>query len=161
MTITRRHLLAGAGVVVGGAALGLHEPFPASAATTLPTPTASGIEHVVVVMMENRSFDHYLGWLPGARGRQSGLTYVDRYGVPHGTHHLKDYQGCAHPDPDHSFEGGRVEYNGGRCDGWLKAGDNDAFAIGYYTDADLAFYGRAARDWTVCDNYFSAILAET
>ncbi|GAA2165180.1 hypothetical protein GCM10009845_22130 [Pedococcus bigeumensis] len=111
--------------------------------------------------MENRSFDHYLGWLPGARGKQAGLTYIDRYGVPHGTHHLKDYQGCAHPDPDHSFEGGRVEYNDGRCDGWLKAGDNDTFAIGYYTDADLAFYGKAARDWTVCDNCFSAILAET
>lgn len=162
MTITRRHLLAGAGAALGGVALGLPESSPASAAsTTLPNPTASGIEHVVVVMMENRSFDHYLGWLPGARGRQAGLTYVDRYGVPHVTHHLTDYQGCAHPDPDHSFEGGRVEYNDGRCDGWLKAGDNDSFAIGYYTDADLAFYGKAARDWTVCDNYFSAILAET
>lgn len=147
---------------MGGAALGLPDTSTASAASTvLPDPTHSGIEHVIVVMMENRSFDHYLGWLPGARGKQAGLTYTDRYGIPHGTHHLTDFQGCAHPDPDHSFEGGRVEYNGGRCDGWLKAGDNDTFAIGYYTDADLAFYGRAARDWTVCDNYFSAILAET
>jgi phospholipase C len=32
----------------------------------LPTPAASGIEHIVVVMMENRSFDHLLGWLPNA-----------------------------------------------------------------------------------------------
>lgn len=162
MSITRRHLLAGAGAALGGAALGLPDNASAAAAVTvLPDPNRSGIEHVVVVMMENRSFDHYLGWLPGARGKQAGLTFTDRYGVPHNTHHLTDYQGCAHPDPDHSFEGGRVEYNNGRCDGWLKAGDNDTFAIGYYTDADLAFYGQAARDWTVCDNYFSAILAET
>ena len=60
-------------------------------------------------MMENRSFDHYLGWLPGADGKQAGLTYVDRDGVAARTHHLTDYQGCAHPDPDHSFEGGRVQ----------------------------------------------------
>lgn len=162
MSISRRHLLAGAGAALGATALGLPDSSPAAGASTiLPDPAHSGIEHVVVVMMENRSFDHYLGWLPGARGKQAGLTYTDRYGVQHSTHHLTDYQGCAHPDPDHSFEGGRVEYNNGRCDGWLKAGDNDTFAIGYYTDADLAFYGKAARDWTVCDNYFSAILAET
>ena len=163
MEITRRHVLSGAGAVLGGAVLGVTtEPATATAAAApLPSPESSGIDHVVVVMMENRSFDHYLGWLPGARGRQAGLTYTDRYGTAHKTHHLTDYQGCAHPDPDHSFEGGRVELNGGQCDGWLRAGENDVFAIGYYTDADQAFYGRAARDWTVCDNYFSAIMAET
>ena len=164
MEITRRQVLSGAGAAAGAAALGaLASPAGAApaGATALPTPDRSGIDHVVVVMMENRSFDHFLGWVPGARGRQAGLTYVDRYGIPHGTHHLTDFQGCGHPDPDHSFEGGRVQYNNGRCDGFLRSGDNDEFAIGYYTDADLAFYGRAARDWTMCDNYFSAILAET
>ena len=166
MEITRRQLIAGTGAAVGASALGVPALSAAAAtasssSTALPAPQQSGIDHIVVVMMENRSFDHYLGWLPGARGRQGGLSYVDRYGVTHQTYHLADFQGCAHPDPDHSFEGGRVEYNGGKCDGWLKAGDNDTFAIGYYTDADLAFYGKAARDWTVCDNYFSAILAET
>lgn len=163
MEITRRQVLTGAGAAVGGAVLGsTGSASPACAAgPALPGPGSSGIDHVVVVMMENRSFDHYLGWLPGARGHQAGLTYTDRYGVAHTTHHLTDHQGCAHPDPDHSFEGGRVEYDNGRCDGWLRAGNNDEFAIGYYTDADLAFYGRAARDWTVCDNYFSAIMAET
>ena len=127
----------------------------------LPAPHESGIDHVVVVMMENRSFDHFWGWLPGADGRQAGLSYTDRQGVLHSTHHLRDFQGCAHPDPDHSYEGGRIELNHGRCDGWLRAGANDAFAIGYYTDGDLPFYGRAARQWTACDRYFSAIMAET
>jgi len=127
----------------------------------LPPPEESGIDHVVVVMMENRSFDHYLGWVPGANGRQAGLVYTDSRGVPHTTSHWPEFQGCAHPDPDHSFEGGRVQYNGGRCDGWLRSGENDEYSIGYYTDADLAFYRGAARDWTVCDNYFAAIMAET
>jgi phospholipase C len=134
---------------------------PSAGQAQLPPPADSGIDHIIVVMMENRSFDHYLGWLPGADGRQSGLTYVDRDGVRHGTYHLEDAQGCGHPDPDHSFEGGRVEYNDGRCDGWLRAGQNDIFSIGYYSQQDLAFYGKAAPYWTVCDQYFSAIMAET
>jgi phospholipase C len=66
-----------------------------------------------------------------------------------------------HPDPDHSYDGGRIEFNNGACDGWLRAGQNDDFAIGYYTDADLSFFSGAARDWTVCDQYFSPIMAPT
>ena len=163
MQITRRQVLSGAGAAAAATALGaLTGPTAARASTRgLPSPDRSGIDHVVVVMMENRSFDHFLGWVPGARGTQEGLTYTDRYGIPHRTHHLTDDQGCGHPDPDHSYEGGRVQYNDGRCDGWLRSGDNDEFAIGYYTDTDQAFFGRAARDWTVCDAYFSAVLAET
>jgi phospholipase C len=126
------------------------------------TPEESGISHVVVVMMENRSFDHLLGWLPGADGRQSGLTYTDAQGVAHATRPLApDFQGCGHPDPDHSYTGGRVEYNDGACDGWLRAGSNDDYAIGYYTQADLRFFGQAAPRWTALDRYFASIMAET
>lgn len=128
----------------------------------LPAPGVSGVDHIVVLMMENRSFDHMLGWLDGADGRQGGLRYVDSDGSVHRTHRLApDFQGCGHPDPDHSYEGGRIEFNGGACDGWLRAGDNDEFAIGYYTKRDLPFYGGAAPRWTVCDRYFSAIMAGT
>ena len=129
---------------------------------TLPNPAQSGIEHIVVVTMENRSFDHFLGWLPGADGRQAGLTYLDQNNQPHTTHPLApDYQGCGRSDPDHSYDGGRVEYNGGACDGWLRAGSNDDYAIGYYTRSDLAFLGAATSAWTTCDRYFAAIMAET
>lgn len=38
----------------------------------LPNPTNSGIEHIIVVMMENRSFDHFMGWVTNADGQQSG-----------------------------------------------------------------------------------------
>jgi phospholipase C len=159
--VSRRQLLTGAAAATAAAALADAEMRPAAAATTLPAPSASGIDHIIVLMMENRSFDHYLGWLPGADGKQAGLTYVDRAGVKHRTHHLTDYQGCDHPDPDHSYEGGRVQLDGGRCDGWLRSGANDEYAIGYYTQGDLSFYGHAAPYWTSFDRYFSATMAET
>ena len=125
----------------------------------LPLPEQSGLDHVVLVMMENRSFDHFLGWLPGANGRQAGLRYPDFTGQLQPTHHLTDFQGCPFQDPDHSYQGGRIEYDNGRCDGWLLA--NDIYSIGYYQQSDLAFFGSAAPAWTVCDDYFAAIMAET
>ncbi len=151
---TRRRFVAGAAAAVGAAALG--RPVLGARAAD------PGFDHVVVVMMENRSFDHMLGWLPGADGRQAGLTYTDAAGAPHATHALApDFQGCGHPDPDHSYEGGRVEYDGGACDGWLRAGANDDYAIGYYRQGDLAFLGQAVPQWTTFSRYFAAILAET
>jgi phospholipase C len=126
----------------------------------LPLPASSGIEHVIVVMMENRSFDHFLGWLPGADGRQAGLTYVDANGVVHPTFPLApDFQGCGYRNPDNSYAGGRVEYNDGACDGWLQV--NDAFSIGYYRPEDLPFFGPAALDWMTFDRYFSATMSQT
>ena len=73
--------------------------------------------------MENRSFDHFLGWLPGAR-RQAGRADLHRPLRRAAPHPPPDRlrQGCGHPDPDHSYEGGRIQFNGGRCDGWLRAG---------------------------------------
>jgi phospholipase C len=128
----------------------------------VPNPNNSGIEHIVVMTMENRSFDHILGWLPGADGRQAGLTYLDSAGESHATYPLApDYQGCGHPDPDHSYAGGRVQYDNGACDGFLRSGQNDEYAIGYYTRRDLPFLGPAARSWTVCDRYFSALMGPT
>jgi phospholipase C len=137
----------------------------------LPTPDRSGIEHVVVVTMENRSFDHFMGWLAGANGQQAGLSYSDSAGTAHSTYHLTDYQGCSFLDPGHTYSDGRVQFNGGVANGWLLNGSNslsgtpdqanDIFAIGYYTQGDLSFLGAAAPAWTVCDNYFAAMMAET
>lgn len=112
-------------------------------------------------MMENRSFDHFLGWVPGADGKQAGLTFTDRYAVQHRTFHQRAYASCGFADPDHSYEGGRIEFNGGACDGWLKAGDNDSLAISYYEKSDLKFLGPAAAGWTTFDRYFAATMAET
>jgi phospholipase C len=166
MSPTRRQFLAGALATVGAtAAASTFGPAVADATTaTVTTPPAgatSGIDHIVVLMMENRSFDHYLGWLPGADGRQAGLSYMDRDGVIRSTHHLTDWQGCDFHDPDHSWEGGRIQLNNGKCDGFLLSGENDEFAIGYYTAPDLPFTANAAQAWCTFDRYFSATMAET
>ncbi|MGW4534536.1 alkaline phosphatase family protein [Nocardia sp. NPDC004340] len=158
-TATRRTVLAGAGALALGAVAGSTVGCTPETAS-MPVPAESGIDHIIVVMMENRSFDHYLGWLPGANGKQD-LAFADRNGLVRKTFHLATTQGCEYHDPDHSFEGGRVEFNDGKCDGWLRAGTNDEFSIGYYRKEDLGFYGNAAPAWTVCDNYFAAIMAET
>lgn len=160
--LSRREFLKTAGVAGGGALLlGSVESIFAKT-TTLPKPNKSGIDHIVLVTMENRSFDHFLGWLPNANGIQSGLSFSDTLGNTFPTYQLTDYQGCGHADPDHSYVGGRVQYDGGKCDGFLKtAPPGDTFPIGYYTQSDLAFLGQAAPGWTTLNSYFAAIMAET
>jgi phospholipase C len=134
----------------------------ARARKPVPAPSNMPIDTFVVLMMENRSFDHYLGWLPGADGHQDGLTYTDAQGQGHQTHRLKgDFQGCAHPDPDHSWEGGRQQLDGGRMDGFLRSGSNDSFSIGYYAEEDLPFIPAVAREFTAFDRFFCSLLAST
>lgn len=154
--ITRRDFVAQMAIAAGAAALGCKD-----ATDPGPISEVNSIDHIIVVTMENRSFDHLLGWVPGADGKQSGLSYKDSDGVSHATHHLTDFQGCAFNDPNHSFEGGRTEYNGGACDGWLKTPGNDTYAIGYYEAADLPFLGKAAAEWLVLDRYFCPIMGPT
>jgi phospholipase C len=150
-------------IFVLGAISILAQAVLAQTAPTLPPPDAAGFEHVVVVMMENRSFDHFFGWLPGANGQQADLNYSDSAGTSHPTHYLPpDYQGCGFNDPGHSYTQGRVQYDNGKCDGFLFDGSgNDVYAIGYYGQSDLPFLGSAGPAFTVLDNYFCAIMAET
>lgn len=120
------------------------------------------IKHIVVVMMENRSFDHLLGWLPGADGIQAGLTFVDKNGHPQATHELApDYTGCAFPDPDHSYSGARIEYAGGQMSGFLQTANPGLNAIGYYKQTDLPFRSALALNYLTCDRYFCSILGPT
>jgi phospholipase C len=163
MSINRRQFMRRAAGAVSTAALmgTAGSQRLAGQEQTLPTPEASGIEHIVVVMMENRSFDHLLGWLPGGNGTQAGLSYVDKRGEAHPTFRLNTFVGCSHPDPDHSYAGGRSEYDDGQMDGWLRTSSNDTFSIGYYEEADLPFFSALARNFTTLDNYFPSILSST
>jgi phospholipase C len=141
----------------------LNEAAKAQGGGGLPAPGDIPIDHFVVLMQENRSFDHYLGWLPGADGMQAGLQYPDPEdgGNLKSTHRLQgEYQGCGHSDPDHSWEGGRAQLNGGAMDGFLE-GENDEFAIGYYEEADLPFIPALAKEFTACDRYFCSLLGPT
>lgn len=129
----------------------------------LPPPEDSGIDHVVVVMMENRSFDHYLGWVPGADGRPEHLSLVGSDGKLYSAFDLApQYQNCNLADPDHSYEGSRIAINGGAMDGFLLTQPpGDAFPIGYYSADSLPFFKGCADHWTICDHYHSGILSST
>jgi len=159
--ISRRDFVARMAIATGAGLLGCSnssEPDP----DPDPIVTEPGtLDHIIVVTMENRSFDHLLGWVPGANGRPAGLSYRDLNGVAHSPQHLTRFDSCGLADPNHSFQGGRQEYNNGALDGWLKADGNDLYAIGYYEGADLPFLGKAAPEWLVLDRYFCPIMGPT
>ena len=158
-------LLGGMGAAAAGGtgagASGVRLDRAGSLGVALPNPEKSGIEHVIVVMMENRSFDHFLGWLPHADGRQAGLSYPDPQGALHKTYHQTQFNGCDFTDPDHSYGGGRLQYNGGKMNGFLSDKANDDFAISYYAAKDRPFMSKLALAYTTCDRYFCGILAPT
>jgi phospholipase C len=175
----RRRFITGVAAAGGALALGGCSSDGGGGATaddsaalpTLPPPEDSGIDHIVQVMMENRSFDHYLGWVPGADGRQTGLKYPDSQGQLQDSFRLSQnpeygYQGCGKADPNHNYDAGRVHLNGGAMDGWLLTDDTaktpgDLFPIGYYTGEDLPFYAGVAGNYTICDRYFHGVLTST
>jgi phospholipase C len=132
----------------------------------LPSPKNMPLDTIVVLMMENRSFDHYFGWHPTADAMNTGLSYPDVNGNPVATHRLTpDFQGCDFRDPDHGWDGGRHQYNGGRLDGFVTGNDagtgSDEFAAGYYEREDLGFIPAAASAFTLYDRWFCSIMAST
>ena len=131
-----------------------------------PKPRDLPIDTFVVLMMENRSFDHYLGWHPTADAQNAGLSYPGLDGTSHPTHHLTpDFQGCGFRDPDHGWDGGRHQYNRGKMDGFFQGNEegtgSDEFAIGYYEREDVGFLPGAADAYTLYDRYFCSIMAST
>jgi phospholipase C len=143
------------------------EPSPESTdpqvISTLPKAADAPFDTIVVLMMENRSFDHVLGWLPGANGRQQGLLYVDKSGATHETWRLgPDFQGCAYDDPDHAWPGIAMQYADGRCDGFLQTAKvGDRFPIGYYREDELPILSALAKGYTTFDNYFCSMMGPT
>ncbi len=183
--LTRRTFLRLVGASTGAAITGSEflAQVAANAAPALSPNGSGGVEHVVVLMMENRSFDHFLGWLPGANGR-SDLTYLSADGNVYPTYPLApDFQGCGYGDPDHSWEGWLIQHNFGKMDGFLQrptaldlnpgvtAAASDTFPVGFYTNLnpdgtpkalpDLPVLGALAQNYTVLDHYFCSFAGET
>ena len=127
----------------------------------LPSPRNLPIDTFVVLMMENRSFDHYLAGCPAPTGARPGCEFTDSHG-PHVLHAppADNFQGCGFLDPDHSWQGGRTEIDGGRMDGFLRA-QSDVFSIGYYTQNDLPFTPHLAQAFTAFDRFFCSLLSST
>jgi phospholipase C len=188
--LDRRSFLRGAaglGAAALGAPLGLdvlagcssskntNPPSRASLATTqapsttlaaaggLPAPDQAPFDTVVVLMMENRSFDHLLGWLPGADGQQVGVRLADQMGAVHDSYRMgSDPQGCQYYDPAHDWMSMVRHLDGGKCDGFLLTQpDNDAFPISYYTGQDLPVVAALAQGHTVFDRYFCSLAGPT
>src|SRR5215475_8751552 len=79
----------------------------------LPAPGSSGIDHIVLVTMENRSFDHLLGWVPNAEGLPAGRQFIDAFGEAQMPFALSaspayGFQACSFADPNHAYDAGRV-----------------------------------------------------
>ena len=128
------------------------------------------IEHIVVLMMENRSFDHLLGYLTleGGRTDVDGLTpdmsNISTNGTVCRVHHLENT--VFELDPCHE----------GRCVDEQISNNNGGFVLnfermcrpadpsgvmGYYNAVDLPVYDHLAREFTICDRWFSSTPGET
>jgi phospholipase C len=136
----------------------------AARSSGLPSPRNVPIDHFVVLMMENRSFDHYFGWVAEADGIQN-QSFTDPTGQSVPTRHFStlgsggmEYKGCGHPDPGHGWESGRAQLLGG----FLADGSgNDEFALTYFNGGELGFIHDAARTYTLYDRFFCSLLAST
>lgn len=166
MPLTRRSLLKGAAVAGGLAALGGRVARADDGTGPTPddlVPDIDGIranlDTIVVVMMENRSFDHYLGWIEGARADRT-RTYLDSGGTAYTPYHLAgDFKGCGHRDPGHSRGPGLTQLNGGACDGFVRNGD--PFPLGYYLPEDIPVWASMVASGTTFDSYFCSVLTST
>ncbi|MDQ6697663.1 MAG: twin-arginine translocation signal domain-containing protein [Actinomycetota bacterium] len=132
-------------------------------ASRLPEPRSAPFDTVVVLMLENRSFDQLLGWVPGANGRQPGLSYPDLERRPVSTYSLgHDFQACGDKDPAHDWQSMVKQYNGGKCDGWLQTQfTGDHFPIGYYEQPQVPILGALATNYTLFDSYHCSLMAAT
>jgi len=169
--LSRRSFLAGSTAALLAACSSSKSASPSSsqpAASLGPkglpaNPADAPFDTIVVLMMENRSFDHLLGWLPGANGKQAGLSFPDLNGTPTPTAELgTDVQGCDFADPKHQWPEVAVQFNNGACDGWLKTqASGDHFPIGYYTAPQVPILGALAQNYTLFDNYFCSMQGGT
>jgi phospholipase C len=133
---------------------------------TLPegTDTIPKIEHIVVVMMENHSFDDHLGML----GRGDGFK-LDAKGLPLDANPMPDGKllrsfhmpsKCQlHSAPGQNWVASHTSYNGGKNDGFVRA--SGPVAMGYWEREDIPFYYGLASMFPLCDRYFCSVLAQT
>ena len=170
MKINRRNFLKAAGA---GAALSVFPPSIQRALAiraTSETGTIADVKHIVLVMQENRSFDHYYGTMPGVRG------YSDRFPIPSPNGSIWNQTGVGgQVQPfrlnttnyngywiggDHSWQTMHAAWNQGVMSGWPLAKSVNG-TVGYLDQPDLPFYRALASAFTICDSYHCAVLGPT
>jgi phospholipase C len=121
------------------------------------------IEHVIVMMKENRSFDHVFGGLaklqPEADVAPATFQNLDRDGKVVTPFHLDST--CVTHDPGHQWNAMHTQVNDGAMDGFVKSaadstGTDGHFVMGYYDERDLPFYHFLANTFAIADRYFAS-----
>src|SRR5205823_2785901 len=175
---TRRELLktgAAGAAALGVSSLGLDSLLTrADAATGGHCGRLSDIEHVVILVQENRSFDHYFGSYRGVTGFDdpSGLFAQPGYdqpgygGVLYPFHIDSTKNGDCTNDIDHGWGPQHRVWDSGAMDNWVREhlkddGANGPMTMGYYRRADLPFYYWLADNFTICDRYFCSVIGPT
>ncbi|MFJ5032234.1 phosphocholine-specific phospholipase C [Streptomyces sp. NPDC088560] len=178
--ISRRGFVGLGASVAAGVALGAGTARTASAAAATATGTIKDVQHVVILMQENRSFDHYFGRLKGVRGfdDRSGITLGGGYPVfdqPNGLGRQYPWKLSATPsaggkdgetlaqcngDLPHSWSSQHSAWNKGRMDNWV-AGVGNVRSLGYLDRSDIPFHYALADNYTICDAYFCSTLSAT
>src|SRR5580698_2514606 len=183
--MTRRRLLTAAGTTAAAAFAAEFLPANVRKALAAGPPRGTGsladIRHVVILMQENRSFDHYFGTLPGVRGfsdpaaitlstgrpvfYQPDPANPDGYLLPF---HLDTLTTSAQaiPSTSHAYAVQHSAWNGGAMNNWLPAhlaadGKNGPFTMGYYARDDIPFQFALAESFTILDNYHCSVLGPT
>jgi len=140
-----------------------------------PSGTSLPIDHIIVLIKENRSFDHYLGHLPGhgqddvdVADASASNPAADGVSPAVPWFHLTD---ACFDDTDHGWDATHLAWGGGRNDGFVagSAGAGDAEgndpggtrAMGYYDESDIPFYYRLASTFAISDRYFSDVIGPT
>ncbi|GIE75655.1 non-hemolytic phospholipase C [Actinoplanes philippinensis] len=135
------------------------------------TGTIRDIDHVVILMQENRSFDHYFGTLRGVRGFADPhpVTLPSGRSVwhqPHGAGELlpfrpdvPDVGGMFLPDPPHGWRDTHDAVNDGRYDRWVP--NKGVQTMTHHVRADLPYHFALADAFTICDNYFCSLMGST
>ena len=129
------------------------------------TDTLPHIEHIIVLMMENHSFDNYFGLL----GRGDGFT-LDAAGRPTATnpdaagnlvHAFHMPTTCQLKGrPSNAWSPSHVAWNDGRNDGFVRSASGPV-SMGYWTGQDLPFYYGLARTFPLADRWFASCMAQT
>jgi phospholipase C len=182
--LTRRRLLSGASRVAAAAAASALMPPNVQRLLALGPPRSGSlkdIKHVVLLMQENRSFDHYFGTLAGVRGfaDPSALKLADGKSVfyqpdavnPSGyllPFHLDTRKSSAQkiPSTSHAWAVQHEAWNGGKMDQWLPAhrkadGPHGPYCMGYYNREDIPFQFALAEAFTICDTYHCSVMGPT
>jgi len=181
---TRRRLVTGAAQLASiAAATALLPPHVQKLMAQPPRRTGDirDIKHVVMLMMENRSFDHYFGTLSGVRGfaDPAALTLPGGRDVFHQPDaenprgymlpfHLDSFTSAAQrmPSTSHAWSVQHRAWNGGRMDRWLSAhraadGAKGPYTMGYFKREDIPFHFALAEAFTICDAYHCSVMGPT